>query len=731
MSTLLERHNTLRRRRERHAATAGQRLDIQGLRMVAVLTVFANHLWGWPHGGFVGVDVFFVISGFLITGNLLRGAEATGTVSFRRFYLNRVRRIVPAATVVLIFTYIAAVLVFLPFRSEQVGVDALFAFIFMANWNFAVQDTDYFQEGDAVSPIQHYWSLSIEEQFYFVWPALIFLISVIVLRRAWTHSRRMRLAGVVMVAVVTASFGWAVYQTMSAPVWAYFDTFSRVWELGVGALLATAAGLLVRIPDAVRPFLSWGGLALIAASLFLIGEGSIGFPAPWALLPVAGAALVVAAGVGSEPRYQRFLRNRASTYIGDISYSLYLVHWPVIVIVSALMEAGPSYYVTVIATAFGLAIASYHFVENPLRRADWGKLNGGRRALLNRQYTVRKSSQYALLGSLALVTVALAAFVLQPQVNDEPIPSAVALSNEPITDSAAASLPKPGVGPLGAVLQGEIAAALGAREWPALSPSMESVIGDPSVNPELSSCGNPELPNPANCTFGSPAARTRIVLVGDSIAMTYVGPLRTIALNSDGQIQLHIQAMDGCQFVNEQMSNNDQSKVDACPARKQHAVDVINSLKPTDVIIANQYGRKIINGTNASMSPDDWAASMREIVAKFRPSTQRVVFLSPPPPDVEISECYGTRSSTPARCISRVTAQWSDIALAESRLASELAGVWMDARPWFCSDGQCPSFVGSTPTKRDQKHMTNAYGEKITPVIKESLSAAGVLPAGP
>lgn len=265
MSVLETYHNNSKRRRRR-AILHHQRLDIQGLRMIAVLTVFANHLWGWPNGGFVGVDVFFVISGFLITGNLLRSAETTGTVSFRGFYWNRIRRIVPAATVVLILTCIASLLVFMPFRSQQVGVDAFFAFIFLANWNFAIQDTDYFQEGNALSPIQHYWSLSIEEQFYFVWPALIFLVSAIVIRRSWNHARRMQLAGGVMAVIVVASFSWAIYQTAAAPAWAYFDTLTRVWELGVGALLATGVGLLARMPAAMKPVLSWAGLGLIAAS---------------------------------------------------------------------------------------------------------------------------------------------------------------------------------------------------------------------------------------------------------------------------------------------------------------------------------------------------------------------------------------------------------------------------------------------------------------------------------
>lgn len=332
------------RRRRHRAERAHQRLDIQGLRMVAVLTVFVFHLFGWPEGGFVGVDVFFVISGFLITGNLLRMAERRGNIQFTQFYWNRVRRIVPAATVVLALTYLASTLVFIPYRAHQVGIDALFAFIFMSNWWFAAQETDYFAIGSAVSPIQHYWSLSIEEQFYFVWPALVFVIGMFVARKRWTHGHRMRLAAAVMSFFIAVSLGWALYETATSPTWAYFNTLARMWELGVGALLATSVGTLARIPSKAKPWLSWSGLALIAISVLILRENSAGFPAPWALLPVAGATLVIAAGVGGEPAGQLFLRNPASVYIGNISYSLYLVHWPVIVIVGAMMPRSGYYY---------------------------------------------------------------------------------------------------------------------------------------------------------------------------------------------------------------------------------------------------------------------------------------------------------------------------------------------------------------------------------------------------
>lgn len=719
--------------------------------MVAVLLVLVFHTLGWPRGGFVGVDVFFVISGFLITGNLLRTAQRTGNVSFKKFYWNRVRRIVPAATVVLLLTVITAAILFQSGRFRQVSLDALSAFFFMSNWRFALRGTDYFGEFELVSPVQHYWSLSIEEQFYFVWPALIFVLWLIGTRGARTAGQTMTLVRVVFITVVVGSFAWACLETISAPTWAYFNTFSRAWELALGAVLAASAGTLARIRTELKPWLSWAGLGLILAGALLIREGSAGFPAPWALLPVAGSAMVIAAGVGEEPARQLFLRNRVSVYVGDISYSLYLVHWPIIVFLGTISKPGTiAFSVAVLALSFGLAIASYHFVENPLRYIDRDKFRSGIGKLLDRRSKrsgefLSLSSRYSAAAALGLVTLGLSAIALDPARYYHAQPRETAGSStsakaSPARDSGLSATPATTNGPATAALQQEISAALAKADWPALDPSLDTMINDPiPTMATISGCGGlePEL-DPGTCWFGSTTAPVRIFVLGNSIAQNYLVSLRAIAEGSGGKVQIMTEAMTGCNFVDVQIYNADERYLNACPARRERTVELINSIKPQVVLFAHNYTDKKVAGSDRVLSPTEWADSLRNYIERFRSSVGKVAFLAPAPGDEWIAHCFGTRAGrpTPAECVSKPNNIWSNMADSEKTLANSLGGVWVDSMPWFCNgDGQCPAFVETTPVKVDAAHMTDAYALKVVPAMREGLAKAGLLgpeqPAAP
>ena len=369
------------------AAKPAFRRDIQGLRAIAVLLVVLDHA-GVPflQGGYVGVDVFFVLSGFLITGLLLAGPRS-GPRLVLDFYVRRARRILPAATLTLVVTIVASYLLLNVVRARQAVVDSIWASLFMANVHYANEGTDYFARGQPPSPVQHYWSLSVEEQFYFAWPALVALalfgIPYAAHRlRGRRHGRpagvdrTARLALLALTLVVAgASFAWSVFLTDRQPTDAYFSTVTRAWELALGALLAIAGASLVRLPRLARSVMGWLGLAAIVVAAVAY-TSSTPFPGDAALLPTLGAALVIAAGVGrdDDPPAPAACSARAPLrYVGDRSYAFYLWHWPVLVIAGLYVgeELSVMTNLLLVVFAFGISIVSYALVEDPIRRARW------------------------------------------------------------------------------------------------------------------------------------------------------------------------------------------------------------------------------------------------------------------------------------------------------------------------------------------------------------------------
>ncbi|WP_148222713.1 acyltransferase family protein [Rhodococcus opacus] len=690
-----------------------QRLDIQGLRMVAVMLVVLSHLFHWPRGGFIGVDVFFVISGFLITGSLLHTFEKTGKISFSNFYRRRIRRIVPIATLVLFATIVASYFIYTGARFKSTVLDAVAAFFFVSNWRFGIEGTDYFNSAGPVSPLQHYWSLSVEEQFYFVWPAVILATGIVVMRKSWSVRARLVLAAAVMGTAVLVSFWYSVLNTEGSPTWAYFSTLARVWELGVGALLAISIGYFERIPDWARPYIAWTGLIAIGAGAFAITETGGGFPAPWAAVPVLGAALVIAAGVSGDQKHLQILTNRGSTYIGDISYSLYLWHWPIIILLASLADRNNHYFAAALLLMFGISIASYHFFENPIRNSNWlatRKEKQERNLLAKSRWrlpTLRMSESNQTRGivALALITAGLVAFTLAP-VSPATAP--------PVRTAAPAIAAVTGkvVGPEQSKLAQSIASAVQATSWPELNPSMDAVIKGRQAPPDIVPCGLVDRPETTACIWGNPLAPRSIFVLGDSVAMTYVEPLRKFAEKSNGQWSVRSEAMFGCPFVDLELRAADDEIGAACPTRKASAIRSLNEIRPEVVVIANSYS----DGAN-----DKWAAGITRMTDQFAGNVGKIVFLSSPPDDVNIGECYN-RVNSPADCISRVTGTWFERFTTEQYLADSLNGTFLDSRKWFCTpEDYCPSFVGTTPAKMDAKHMTPAYADLISPAFAEAL----------
>ena len=267
------------------------RPDIEGLRAVAVTLVVLSHLGlGFP-GGYVGVDVFFVISGFIITRQLGAELNRTDRISFREFYARRARRILPAATVVIVGTVLACWKWDSPLQVKSDASDGLFSALSAINWRLAVNGTNYFQASSPPSPFQHFWSLSVEEQFYAVWPVLLLVIGVAAGSR---YGRRKSLVWVLLI-IMSASLALTITTTASSPSWAYFGTQTRAWELAFGALLAVTVDCWTRMPPALASQMSWLGLGMITLSAFSYNS-STEYPGSAVVLPVLGSAFVIAGG---------------------------------------------------------------------------------------------------------------------------------------------------------------------------------------------------------------------------------------------------------------------------------------------------------------------------------------------------------------------------------------------------------------------------------------------------
>jgi len=346
------------------AASSYFRGDIEGLRGISIALVLLFHarIAGF-NGGFVGVDVFFVLSGFLITGLLVREVEETGRISLAQFYARRARRLLPAAALVLAATLLASYFLLPDLLLPGVAVDTAAAALYVSNINFAYHATDYFAPSAAPSPILHFWSLSVEEQFYMFWPAIVLLVT----RRARAPRINVRAA---LIAIGIASFVFAIWLLKFNAPWAFFSFPTRAWELALGGLLAASKSSLERIPKFAASICSWLGVAGVILSAVFLKE-SAPFPGVPALLPTISAALVIAAGARSiQSVPTRFLESAPLRFLGRISYSLYLWHWPLLVLPLALSIA-PLTLVQRILLALAsivLATITQRFIEAPLRK---------------------------------------------------------------------------------------------------------------------------------------------------------------------------------------------------------------------------------------------------------------------------------------------------------------------------------------------------------------------------
>lgn len=699
------------------APSTSHREDIQGLRALAVLLVVLAHAGvGFLPGGFVGVDVFFVLSGFLITGLLLAEVRATGTVSLVDFYVRRARRILPAAALTLVATDIAAFFLLNFLRARDTVQDSLYTAGFAANFRFAARGMDYFAQSEAPSPLLHYWSLAVEEQFYLVWPALL---SIVIFGLAL--ARRRRRAGrpqtrpllLIVIALSAISLGWSVHLTATLPVSAYFSPLTRAWELGLGCALAVGASTLMRVPPRERLVMGWAGLLAIVTAAIMFSERTP-FPGFAALLPTVGAALAIAAGIGarhSRLAVARMLALRPLSFVGDRSYAFYLWHWPVLILADQYVgyELSVAVKLGLLTGAFILSCVSYSLVENPIRR----------RARSRRATAAVFSVSVAAV--LVTAVLCLTAIARDEQRFNAPVASASLTTPAPVPVATTTPVLVSYRTPAGSeqALPDVVAAVKAARRGDPIPSGLNPPIGRLRTTPPeyvlpdgCSSRGDSSKSTSKICHLGDTTSPKTIVLVGDSHAMMWLPAVLELAWR-DGWVVVPI-LRTGCRPDRWVTNEGPES----CRAWYRWAIREVRLLHPRITLIGGSIGERPSSAVPAAA--DGTIAMARAL----EPYGAVVVIGDPEGLREDPADCLLSPHASMATC----TTRWPPSTLESyDRVAATMRRLgigFIATRGFVCFQRQCPAVIGNTIAYWDHSHITPTYALQIAGAFRTGFLRA-------
>lgn len=693
--------------KERPSPAEPRRRDIQSLRAVAVLGVVLFHLWpGRLSGGYAGVDVFFVVSGFLITSHLLREVADRGTIALPAFWARRARRLLPAALLVLVVSAVGTML-FVP-QSEWISffTDIAASAGYVVNWVLAANAVDYLGAEAAPSVAQHYWSLSVEEQFYLLWPILI-VLAVVVARRA--RSPRTAIAAVLGL-ITVASFATSVVWTASDPQYAYFATPVRAWEFGTGALTAMipAAALdAIRRRRVVSGVLSVAGFAAILGT-FVLYTSQTPFPGYAALLPVLGTAAVIVAGDGAPvTRWPAALP--PVQWVGDVSYSAYLWHWPPIVVLPYITghQLRLAEAVAILVATFGLAFLSQRFIEDPARRAAWLTRSRPRRTLL-----LTAAGMAAVIALVAVPGVELS----------NRIAHSLAVADQLEQDDGSC---------FGA-------AAADPQNQPCDNPSLDGVIVPDlasglrdRVLPEDADCRSDSRSTKVLvCTFGpAMSAAPRVALVGDSHAEHWVPALTRLAEQDGFRFDTYLKG--GCPFSTAQRADNDEKQRSSCVEWNDAVLRTLLS-KHYDVVVTSAVSGHPLQSASGQRGDAAGVRGLIDVWTRLQSDGIAVVAIRDVPVmPFNVPSCLsaaGTPAERIAACVApEKTALADDVQIEAAR---DSGARLVDLTPFFCQEGICRGVVGSVIVYRDAGHLGGTYSRSLAPYIERQLSGVPVFDAG-
>jgi len=688
----------------------GVRPEIQALRAIAVVTVVIFHYWpDLIPGGYIGVDVFFAISGFLITAHLVREVDRTAKVSLPGFWARRARRILPAALLVLLFCSVATY-IWVPLNLwEQFFTEIRASALYVENWNLAAQAVDYLGAENRPSPVQHYWSLSVEEQFYIVWPVLI-LIAMTVARNGSKLLRRQSIA-VMLVLLTAASLVYSIIETAADPAAAFFVTPTRVWEFGAGGILALAASGAAR--PAVRAAVSWLGIAAVLAAAFFYSPETP-FPGAAALLPILGTLAIIWAGA---PQLRwgplGWMKLRAVQWVGDNSYSIYLWHWPLLILAPFVLleELTTPIKLGLLALTLILAALTKRLVEDPLRSGPFFAEKRPRRTFI----AALAATAFVVLAGFAAIAV-----LKERQAEDRRTTARLLVSGERCLGAAARDPQnQPCINP-----------SLRLSVSPSPATAREIVIprDGTEANKSVLCRGGLKLAGLLElCTFGVPAdqAKRQVASVGDSHARRWRPGLNLVARELDWTVTSIVRR--SCPLSSFVTGGGTEQR--ACRKWQRQLVAWLADHPKIDTVI---FARSAGTGRNAN-SFDARVRGYEEGLRRLPSSIKHVIVLRDNPragrttPDCVERAIAAKTPAGPACAIPRSVALIPDaLAVAAKNLNDPSIGV-IDLSEFYCSARLCLPVIGGVLVHSDEHHQTELWNRTLAPFMARELDSSGLL----
>lgn len=651
--------------------SAGFRTDINGLRALAIIPVVAFHagLMGIP-GGFIGVDVFFVISGFLITGMLVREAENSGRVILGSFWAKRLRRLVPALALVVCVTLPFALLTSSPLVWGSLGRDAAASLTYASNILFAVDATDYFADDLSQSPFLHTWSLSVEEQFYVLWPLLV-MLALLAARNSKFAIRPLLI--VFFSVVIGCSLLLSIVLTEYRQGFAFYLLPARAWEFAGGGLLAILPAAVLTRGRAFSGACAYSGLAMLVGGFLLI-HANHPFPGILAAVPGLGTILIIAAGYGLQEKKNlvaRLLDSPTLQWIGTRSYSWYLWHWPAIVLVGVYFQS-ESVWLKIAAAlcSLGLAAFTYKMVENKFRTSA--------RLLSSTKLT------FGAAGSTVLVVCFLAGMSM----------------------AAAASMT--------------------SREPYAKFAEARAVVSDQSCGMTATSTSGHSL-----CVMGDVDAKQSIMLMGDSHAGHWKAALSTAA--SENGVRLLVRWMSACPAAGLNVLTSKGNRVRGCPEFQAESLSIVKDEQPTAVIVSQSvdYAGSILSPDGLQLSEKEqtqlWRTALEQKISELQGTGATVGFIEDNPGTVFDSLLCQTRvlaaekdcttprqeaSSEPLRAIDAEVVAGAGVSAIFSPIDE------------ICGPDRCRVVTpDGVPIYRDRTHLSEQWTKTQIPRLREFIKS--------